>query len=117
MLNSFLQERFLMANVVKSANSEIERSKASGLQSIESLRRTEAEIEAYRGLFGKLKTSLSGVGGIEVDSILGSIFTEFDKVSSGQHSLVRDLGSLTVSDSRISSLLREKDAELGRLRD
>lgn len=84
MLNSFLQERFLMANLVKSANSEIEKSKSSGIKSVETLRRTEAEIEAYKGLFGKLKTSLAGVGGVEIDSIISSIFVEFDKIATGR---------------------------------
>lgn len=118
MLNSFLQERFLMANVVRSANSEIEKSKSSGLKSIEGLRRTEAEVEAYRGLFGKLKNSLASIGGVEVDSIINSVFVEFEKISSGKaESLVKDLGSLAITDSRISSLIREKDAELIRLRE
>jgi hypothetical protein len=83
MLNSFLQERFLMANVVRSANSEIEKSKTSGLRSIETLRRFEAENEAYKGIFGKLKNSLAGVGGTEIDSIISSIFVEFDKIATG----------------------------------
>lgn len=76
MLNSFLQERFLMANVVKSANLEIEKSKSSGIQTVEQLRRSEAEIDAYKGLFSKLKTSMGGMeGGIEINSILGAILT------------------------------------------
>jgi hypothetical protein len=84
MLNSFLQERFLMANVVRSANSEIEKSKTSGLRSVETLRKTEAENEAFRGIFGKLKNSLAGVGGIEIDSIISSVFVEFDKLATGR---------------------------------
>ena len=63
MLNSFLQERFLMANVVKSANMEIEKSKSSSLRTIEDLRRSEAQIDAYKGLFGKLKNTMGGVDG------------------------------------------------------
>lgn len=117
MLNSFLQERFLMANVVKTANSEIELSRTSGLRSVDSLKRSEAEVEAYKGLFGKLKGSLAGVGGIEIDSIVSTIFLEFDKVGAGQELIVKDLGNLSVTDARISSLIREKDSELIRLRD
>jgi hypothetical protein len=118
MLNSFLQERFLMANVVKSANLEIEKSKSSGLHTVEGLRRSEAEIEAYKGLFSKLKTSIGGIeGNIEMNSILGAILSEFDKVTAGHELVVKDLGNLSVTDARISSLLREKDAELSRLRD
>lgn len=44
MLNSFLQERFLMANLVKSANVEIERSKTSNVRVAESLRKYESEV-------------------------------------------------------------------------
>ena len=117
MLNSFLQERFLMANVVKSANSEIEKSKTSGIKTVESLKRSEAEIEAYKSLFGKLRSSMGAVEGFEVNSILQTIFTEFDKVTAGKELVVKDLGNLAVTDARISSLIREKDAELLRLRD
>ena len=118
MLNSFLQERFLMANVVKSANSEIEKSKLSSSKTIESLKKSEAEIEAYKGLFNKMKTSMGSIeGGFEINSIIQSIFGEFERVGAGQELFVRDLGNLTVSDARISSTLREKDAELLRLRD
>lgn len=117
MLNSFLQERFLMANVVKSANAEIEKTRNSTISSIDSLRRTEAALESYRGLFGKLRTSMAGIGGFEVESVLTAIFREFDTINSGNEVLSRDLGSLSVTDARVSSLLREKDAELARLRD
>ena len=117
MLNSFLQERFLMANVIKSANAEIEKTKTSGIKSVESLRLLESQNEAYRGLFSKLKQSSAGIGNIEVNSILGAIFTEFDKVSTGHEHYIKELGSLAITDARVSSLIREKDAELSRLRD
>lgn len=39
MLNSFLQERFLMANLVRNANLEIEKSKSISSKKDESLRR------------------------------------------------------------------------------
>lgn len=38
-------------------------------------------------------------------------------MSAGQELVVKDLGNLSVTDARISSLMREKDAELHRLRD
>ena len=60
---------------------------------------------------------MGAVEGFEVNTILQSIFTEFDKVNAGQELMVKDLGSLAVTDARISSLIREKDAELIRLRD
>ena len=44
MLNSFLQERFLMANLVKNANLEIEKAKTISLKRDESFKRYESEI-------------------------------------------------------------------------
>lgn len=66
MLNSFLQERFLMANMLKTANTEIEKGKTSSRSTIEALRQSEAVIDGYKGAFGKLKSSLAGIGGIEI---------------------------------------------------
>ena len=60
---------------------------------------------------------MGGIGGIEIESILTTIFSDFEKVGAGNEMIVKDLGSLTVTDARISSLIREKDAELLRLRD
>lgn len=117
MLNSFLQERFLMANLVKSANFEIEKSKTLNVRTVEGLRRYESECEAYKGLLEKLRVSLEGKAGVEIDSIVGNIFLEAEKISSGQSEIIRDLGDLKISDGRIQSLIREKDAELSRLRD
>lgn len=44
MLNSFLQERFVMANLVRSANLEIEKSKTTNLRNSDLLRRNEADL-------------------------------------------------------------------------
>jgi hypothetical protein len=74
MLNSFLQERFLMANLIKSANQEIEKSKSFNLKTTENLRRYESDVEAYRGVLGKLRSSLAGKGGIEIDSLINNIY-------------------------------------------
>ncbi len=63
MLNSFLQERFMMANLVKSANIEIEKSKSINLKNTEILRRYESDVETYKGYLGKLRTSISGKAG------------------------------------------------------
>jgi hypothetical protein len=44
MLSSFLQERFLMANLVKSANLEIEKNKNSNIKVAESQRKYESDV-------------------------------------------------------------------------
>lgn len=117
MLNSFLQERFLMANLVKSANFEIEKSKTLNVRTVEGLRKYESECEAYKGLLEKLRVSLEGKAGVEIDSLVGNIFLEAERINSGQSEIIRDLGDLKISDGRVQSLIREKDAELSRLRD
>ena len=117
MLNSFLQERFLMANLVKNANVEIEKSRTQNSKTIEGLRRYESENEAYKGLLSKLRGSLEGHMGIEVDSIISNIFLEAERISSGHSEIMREIGDLRVTDGRIQSLIREKDAELSRMRD
>ena len=55
-----------MANLVKSANLEIEKSKTSNIRVSESVRKYESEIETYRGSLNKLRSSLSGKVGIEI---------------------------------------------------
>ena len=52
-----------------------------------------------------------------MNAILGAILSEFDKVTSGTEFVIKDLADLTITDARISSLIRQKDAELSRLRD
>jgi len=60
---------------------------------------------------------LSGKVGVEVESIVNTIFLDVERLNSGQLELTRDLGDLKVTDLRIQSLIREKDSELYRLRD
>jgi hypothetical protein len=119
MLNSFLQERFLMANLVKTANLEIEKARQSSSKTHESLRKLEADIDAYRGYFGKIKNSMSGVNvGLEMESLLGNILREVDQYNQYRvHENISYLEDLQINDARIHSLIRQKDAELARLRD
>lgn len=64
MLNSFLQERFLMANLVKSANSEIEKTKTLQARNTEYIRKTEADLDAYKLSMSKLRSNLGGKYGV-----------------------------------------------------
>ena len=63
-----------MANLIKSANQEIEKSKSFNLKTTENLRRYESDVEAYRGVLGKLRSSIVGRGGVEIDSLISNIF-------------------------------------------
>jgi len=116
MLNSFLQERFMMANLIKSANSEIEVSKKLQQDNDAKLRQFQGDINAYRESLNKLKTNLSGLSP-EVDSIVVNIFREIDTYRSGVVESTFFVGDLKISDARIQSLIREKDADLARLRE
>lgn len=58
MLNSFLQERFVMANIVKNANLEIEKSKQIGEKRLEGLRRYKNEKIAYENYIKQITESL-----------------------------------------------------------
>jgi len=53
----------MMANLVKSANLEIEKSKSINIKNTEVLKRYEADVDAYKGYLGKLRTSISGKAG------------------------------------------------------
>jgi hypothetical protein len=65
MLNSFLQERFLMANLVKNANLEIEKSRTISSKSSEAIAKYESEIGLLQGYIGKIRSSLQGGLSIE----------------------------------------------------
>ena len=58
MLNSFLQERFLMANLVRNANLEIEKAKSISSKRDESYKRFESEVGILEGYIGKIRSSL-----------------------------------------------------------
>ena len=47
MLNSFLQERFVMANIVKNSNLEIDKAKAISEKRLEGMRRYKNEKQTY----------------------------------------------------------------------
>lgn len=75
MLNSFLQERFLMANLVRNANIEIEKVKNISSRRDESYKKLESEIGVLQGYIGKIRSSLIQNGiSAEQESILINIF-------------------------------------------
>lgn len=82
MLNSFLQERFLMANLVKTANLEIEKAKTSSIKRDQTIRKYETDMNAYKGYFSKIKSSIGGNLSVEMESVLSNIFLEVDKYGS-----------------------------------
>ena len=116
MLNNFIQERFVMANLVKTANEEIEKSKSLQLHNTELLRHHEADLESYKTSMAKLRTTLGNGLTPELSSMVQAIFTDLESSSSRRIETTTMAGDLQVADLRIQSLLREKDAELSRLR-
>lgn len=119
MLNSFLQERFLMANLVKTANLEIERTKKAQLEREEILKKYQSDIGSLEGYITKIRGSVSGKLSVEDESILGNIFRDFDSYYTGRRFVepIYNLSELTFSDQRIQSLIREKDADIAKLRE
>lgn len=81
MLNSFLQERFLMANMLKSANYEIDKSKTSSLTFSETLRQSQMQVDGYKAAFAKLRSSLSG--SVEFESIILNIMKDLERIDCG----------------------------------
>lgn len=117
MLNSFLQERFLMANLVKSANLEIEKSKSLQISNAESLRRYESDLEVYRTSMSKLRSTIGEHVGPEMYSMITAIFSDLETSTRSRIETTTLAGDLKIQDARIQSLIREKDVELSRLRD
>ncbi len=108
MLNSFLQERFLMANLVKNVNLELEKSKNIAVKREEALRKYQSDNSTLEGYLTKLRSSVTGGISGEQQTLIANIFREFEGYASTR-SLVEpmmELGELKVTDSRIQSLLR-----------
>jgi hypothetical protein len=118
MLNSFLQERFLMANLIKNANLEIEKTKSITSKRDEAIKKFETENGLLKGYITKIRSSMTGLP-IEQESLLRTILTDYDSFvekSIVVSEPVRMLGDLEISDKRIQSLIREKDVEILNLR-
>ena len=109
-----------MANLIKNANLEIEKSKTISVRREEALKKYESDVGMLEGYIGKLRNSVLSLGlNVEANSVLDNIFREFDSyiVSRVATEPMRSLGELEVADQRIASLLREKDAEIIKLKD
>ena len=77
MLNSFLQERFMMANLIKGANLEIEKTKTIASKREEALKTFESQAGMLEMFLTKIRSSLSGLS-IEQESIISTIYRDFD---------------------------------------
>lgn len=106
-----------MANLVKTANLEIEKVKSSSIKRDEAIRKYEADMNVYKGYFSKIKNSINGNLSVEMESVMNNIFLEVDKYGSSAKESTYFLGDIEISDSRIQSLIRQKDAELVKLRE
>jgi hypothetical protein len=110
MLNSFLQERFLMTNLIRNANLEIEKVKSIASSRDENMKRLETESNVLCGYIEKIRSNLENNGLMEHDSVFSSIFHEFGMFTETRVVTscepTRMLGDLSVSDARIQSLIR-----------
>ena len=100
MLNSFLQERFAMANIVKNANLEIEKSRQIGDKRLEGLRRFKGEKIAYETLIRQLNDSLPRV------LTLTRGISEARDINTTLEGLLRDSEKIIVSSSISSEPIR-----------
>jgi hypothetical protein len=122
MLNTFLQERFMMANLVKNANSEIEKVKNIELEQEERLKLLQNEFKGIKEMVMQFK-GIRGVESLEMNSLVDGILGRFTQVESSKgflNTIVERslaLGDLQIADERIKSLIRQKDAEISLLRD
>ena len=122
MLNTFLQERFMMANLVKNANSEIEKVRNIELEQEERLKLLQNEFRGIKEMVMQFK-GIRGGESLEINSLVDGILGRFAQVESSKgflNTIVERslaLGDLQIADERIKSLIRQKDAEISLLRD
>jgi hypothetical protein len=117
MLNSFLQERFLMAELIQNANFEIEQAKVTAEQRMEGLKRYRADANAYAALLTQVAAI---VGENRPAAEIAGVLQEFDRLkTSGRPEPEPTVyaGELRIDSERTESALREKDAEIAMLRD
>ena len=121
MLNSFLQERFLMAELVHNANMEIEKAKETGEKRLEGLRRYKKDKNTFETQLQQISEFYSTCAPELKENLepLGKIVNEFKGYSHHQNLALplQMVGELVINDQRIESLLREKQEEIYRLKD
>jgi hypothetical protein len=122
MLNTFLQERFMMANLVKNANTEIEKVRSIELGQEERIRLLESEFGGIREMVMQLR-GVRGGESLEINGLVEGILGRFSKIESSKGfigAMVEksfSLGDLQIADERIKSLIRQKDYEINLLKD
>ena len=112
----------MMANLVKNANSEIEKVKNIELEQEERLKLLQNEFRGIKEMVMQFK-GIRGVESLEMNSLVDGILGRFTQVESSKgflNTIVERslaLGDLQIADERIKSLIRQKDAEISLLRD
>jgi hypothetical protein len=79
MLNTFLQERFMMANLVKNANTEIEKVRSIELGQEERIRLLESEFGGIREMVMQLRGTRGGES-LEINGLVEGILGRFAKI-------------------------------------
>jgi hypothetical protein len=84
MLYTILQERFVMANLIKNANLEIEKAKAISDKRLEGLRRYKQANSLFQEKYQKLESALGqlGQGGQQVSVHISGLLGEFKSIFS-----------------------------------
>ena len=99
MLNSFLQERFAMAELVHNANLEIEKARETGEKRLEGLRRYKSDKLAFQGFLKNISSIINGYNE-ELRGHLGQIINiigEYERYDNTEiREPVRLLGDLVI---------------------
>ena len=83
MLNTFLQERFMMANLVKNANSEIEKVRNIELEQEERIKLLQNEFRGIKEMVIQFK-GIRGGESLEINSLVDGILGRFAHVESSK---------------------------------
>ena len=83
MLNTFLQERFMMANLVKNANSEIQKVRSIELDQEERLRNFQSEFKGIKEMVMQFK-GVRGGESLEINSLVEGVLGRFAHIESGK---------------------------------
>jgi hypothetical protein len=117
MLNSFLQERFLMAELIQNANFEIEQAKAVSDQRMEGLKRYRGDSQALAGYLSQIAAIIAeNRPVVDIVNVVHD-FEQYNSTGRLEKEPTFHLPDITIDTERIESLLRQKDAEISILKD
>lgn len=121
MLNTFLQERFLMAELIDNAQRDIQNAHNANVEQLQGFQKLKEEAATYVGLLEGIRRVVAENKPV---SEIVSYVEQFDLFRSNLSQLVggiqthmQVLGDLNIQDERIDALLRQKDSQISLLKE